>query len=162
MVYRYANLNGSSTTSIDPVCDVSTPKRHLRTKVPLNNRAQTDSDAKLVVREILDHGCKAALFERKPYTIVVLISKHVSLPPVFAPCLCPLSLPLVSAPGLCPWSLPLVSAPGLCPRTLPHRTAVVWKLKSSGEIIFDHHLLLYLNWYDVQINGLISWIGLRV
>jgi hypothetical protein len=115
MVYRYANLNGSSTTSIDPVCDVSAPKRHLRTKVPLNNRAQTDSDAKLVVREILDHGCKAALFERKLYTIVVLIFGRCpwSVPPVFAPC-------------LCPWSLPPDSAARDC-----HRP----KIKSSGEII---------------------------
>jgi len=87
MMYRlYANLNGSSTTSIDPVYDVSAPKRHLRTKVPLNNRAQTDSSGKLVVREISDYGFKAVLFERKPYTIVGAYLRKTS----------------VSAPGLCP------------------------------------------------------------
>jgi hypothetical protein len=87
---------------------------------------------------------KAALFERKPYIIVVLILG-----------LCPWSVPLVCAPSLFPLSLPLVSAPDSAARDC-HCP----KIKSSGEIIsISDYTSVNIT---VQIYGLILWIGVCV
>jgi hypothetical protein len=49
IVYSYIILNSSSTILINLVYNILVLKRHLKTKVLLNNRAQTDSNTKLVV-----------------------------------------------------------------------------------------------------------------